>query len=147
MVNFNKLKQSKFLGKEDVDPPVNVTISSCIKKNVALESQAPEMKYTLEFQENLKPLVLNFTNASMMAQITGQDDTDDWVGAKVQLYNDPSIMFAGKLTGGIRIRAIQQGGLNQNQQQQYNNAGDEREQAKQFAEQYDLPVDGEGQQH
>ncbi len=113
MVNFNTLKNSKFLTKEDVTPDVLVTVATCIEQNVAMESQPVEMKYTLTFQELEKPLVLNFTNASLMAGITGREDTEDWIGAKVVLYNDPTIMFAGKMTGGIRVRAPQQSGQQQ----------------------------------
>jgi len=108
MVNFNTLKNSKFLTKEDVTPDLLVTVATCVEQNVAKENDTPEMKYTLTFHEADKPLVLNFTNASLMAHITGQDDTDNWIGHKVVLYNDPTIMFAGNMTGGIRIKAPQQ---------------------------------------
>jgi hypothetical protein len=34
------------------------------------------------------------------------DDTDDWIGKQVILYNDESIQFAGKVTGGLRFKRL-----------------------------------------
>ncbi len=104
----NDLKDSKFLKKEDVDPAVLVTIAGWDKVNVAMESQAEELKYVLTFQELPKPLVLNITNGMSIQDIAGTDDFDEWVGKKIVLFNDPNVSFAGKRTGGIRVRAPQQ---------------------------------------
>lgn len=105
MPRVSDLKQSKYLTKEDVTPPVLLTISGYEQVNVALESQAPDMKWALTFQEEQKPLVLNQTNGAIIQGITESDDFDDWVGRKIVLYNDPSIIFGGKMVGGIRVRA------------------------------------------
>ena len=104
MPNVNDLKSSKFLTKFDVDPALEVTIKSYEEVNVAMESQAPELKWTLSFHELDKPLVLNNTNGQLLMAITGSGDFDAWINKKVVLYNDKTVMFAGKLTGGIRIR-------------------------------------------
>ena len=106
MPNVNDLKTSKFLKKEDVTPPVRVTVKSYENVNVAMESQAPEMKWAIHFNELDKPLILNQTNGTLLQMITGSGEFDDWIGKTVELFNDQSIMFAGKLTGGIRVRAI-----------------------------------------
>ena len=106
MPNVNDLKSSKFLTKNDVEPDVLVTIKSYEQMNVAMESQAPEEKWCLYFKELDKPLVLNMTNGMLVAAITGSEDFKDWIGKQVMLYNDKTVMFAGKLTGGIRVRAI-----------------------------------------
>ena len=50
-------------------------------------------------------MVLNSTNGQAVAAITGSEETDDWIGRKVVLYDDPNVSFGGKLVGGIRIRA------------------------------------------
>lgn len=104
MPNVNDLKSSKFLTKFDVDPALEVTIKSYEEVNVAMESQAPELKWTLSFHELDKPLVLNNTNGQLLMAITGSGEFDAWIGKKIVLYNDKTVMFAGKLTGGIRIR-------------------------------------------
>lgn len=114
MPTVNDLKSSKFLTKHDVEPPVVVTIISYEEMNVALESQVPEMKYTLHFKELDKPLVLNLTNGMLIAAITGSEDLDHWIGKQIVLWNDKTVSFAGKITGGIRVRAMKQGGANPN---------------------------------
>lgn len=105
MPSVNDLKQSKFLTKADVIPPVLVTIRGYEQVNVAKDGVEPEHKWALQFDELEKPLVLNSTNGQIIAAITGSEDFDGWIGHKVVLYNDPNISFGGKLTGGIRCRA------------------------------------------
>lgn len=105
MPNVNDLKSSKFLTKNDVEPDALVTITGYKQMNVAMESDSPDEKYTLTFKEFEKPLVLNITNGKTIAAIVGSEDFDDWIGKEVVLYNDKTVMFAGELTGGIRVRA------------------------------------------
>ena len=111
MPKVSDLSQSKYLAKEDVEPDILVTIASYEQVDVSRESDPTEMKWALKFKETsmdglpLKPLVLNKTNGILIEAITGSDDFDDWIGKKVVLYNDRTIMFAGKLTGGIRVKA------------------------------------------
>jgi hypothetical protein len=105
-MNIRELKESRFLSKEDCTPPILVTIDGCKKENMALQGQPEELKATLTFREpGVKPMVLNSINGQLIAQALGSDETDDWRGQKIVLYNDPSITFGGKLTGGIRARA------------------------------------------
>ena len=96
---------SKYLKKEDVEPPVLVTIKGLRQNNVALEDQPEELKWTIFFRELDKPMVLNSTNIQLLVKCLGTDETDDWAGKQVVLYNDPNVSFAGKITGGIRVRA------------------------------------------
>ena len=104
-MNISQLKNSQFLKKEDVGVGVLVTISNCTEENVALPGAPQEMKWALHFAELEKPLILNQTNGTLIQTITGSPESDDWVGKKIVLYSDPSIMYAGKLVGGIRVRA------------------------------------------
>lgn len=107
-MNVNDLKKSKFLKKEDVTPPVLVTIAGCEEVNVAKEGVEPEMRWALHLKEMDKPLILNSTNGQIIAAISGSEESDDWIGKKIVLYNDPNIFFGGKMTGGIRVRAPKQ---------------------------------------
>lgn len=104
-MHISELKQSKFLTKEDCGKGILVTIKECYQANVAKEGAPPENKWCLEFNEQEKPMVLNSTNGQLIAQITGSENSEDWVGHKIVLYNDPSVSFAGQLKGGIRVRA------------------------------------------
>lgn len=106
-MKISELKKSRFLTKDDCDPPIKVTISHISEENVAMDNQAPDMRFALNFREgDLKPMVLNSINAQIIAQITKSEETDDWPGAVVVLYNDPTVSFAGKITGGIRVRMV-----------------------------------------
>ena len=105
MPNVQDLKSSKFLTKNDVEPDKLVTIASFDELNVAMESMAPELKWCLYFKELDKPMVLNMTNGQLIEAITGEGDFNHWVGKVVVLYNDKTVSFGGKLTGGIRVRA------------------------------------------
>ena len=107
MANLSDIKSSKFLKKEDVGEGTLVTIKEVHQENVAKEGADPEMKFCLTFDQFEKPLVLNSTNAQIIAQLTEHehDIEKNWVGARVVLYNDPNVSYAGKLIGGIRVRA------------------------------------------
>ena len=104
MPKLSEMLESKFLKKEEVDPAVLVTINRFDKQNVAKEGAEPEFKWTAHFEELDKPLVLNSTNLQMIAMICGSEDSDEWIGHKIVLYNDPNVSFGGKITGGIRVR-------------------------------------------
>lgn len=103
MPNVNDLKDSRFLTKEDVEPPIAVTIKGYEEQNVEMEGEPERKKWTLSFHELDKPLVLNITNGQRIEVVTGSAEFDDWIGKKITLYNDKTVSFGGKLTGGIRV--------------------------------------------
>jgi len=103
MPNVNDLKSSQFLTKEDVEPPIVVTIKGYKEQNVEMEGEPERKKWTLFFHELDKPLVLNMTNGQRIEVITGSPEFDDWIGKKITLYNDRTVSFGRKLTGGIRV--------------------------------------------
>jgi hypothetical protein len=105
MPKISEMRESKFLKKEDVGAGALMTIEGCEQHNTAKEGAPAEHKWCLTFAESDKPLVLNSTNMQVCALICGSDDTDDWIGKKIVLYTDPNVSYAGKITGGIRVRA------------------------------------------
>lgn len=107
-MKISQLSESKYLKKEDVMPAITVTISGLTQENLARDNEPPEYKYILNFTNNVKPMVLNSTNGQLIAHVLGSDETDDWKGKSITLYNDPTVSFAGKLTGGIRVQIPQQ---------------------------------------
>lgn len=104
-MHVSQFKQSNFLTRADVGRGMLVTIRSLSQENIAKSGAPEELKWVIHFDECEKPLVVNSTNAQIIAQITKQDDTDSWPGHKIVLYDDPSVSFGGKLVGGIRVRA------------------------------------------
>lgn len=105
MPKTSEMRESKFLKQSDVGKGLLVTVATCKKYNVAQEGAEDEHKWCLVFAELDKPLVLNATNIQLCERIFGSDDTDHWTGKKLVLYVDPNVSYAGKLTGGIRVRA------------------------------------------
>ena len=104
-MHIGALKQSKFLTRADVGRGMLVTIRGVHQENVAKEGAPEELRYCLQFDETEKPMVLNSTNGQIIAGIIKSEETDNWTGQKVVIYDDPNVSFGGKLVGGIRVRA------------------------------------------
>lgn len=107
-MKIGQMMDSKFLKKEDAEPAKLVTIRAFTQENMAMDGQPVDMAWCMHFQELSKPLVMKSTNLQLCALALGTDETDNWIGKQIVLYNDPNVSFGGKLTGGIRIRARRQ---------------------------------------
>lgn len=101
MPRIHEMVDSKFLKKEDAGEGILVTIRGVEKRDVGTESE-PEQKWVLLLEES-KPLVLNSTNLALLEKALGSDNSDDWTGKQIVLFNDENVSFAGKLTGGVRV--------------------------------------------
>lgn len=60
----------------------------------------------LTFKETPKKLGLNKTNWNSISRITKQDDDENWKGARLELWVDPEVQYAGKTVPAIRIRKV-----------------------------------------
>lgn len=105
-MKLNDLFPSSYLKKEDVPFPTQAVIRQVMQDEINGD-HGKELKAVLHFTGNLKPLILNKGNAVTIAEVYG-DDTSAWTGKTIELYNDPSVMFAGKRVGGIRVRVPSQ---------------------------------------
>lgn len=95
---------SPFVSKEDVATPLRLTIASVAMEELT-NGDEKETKPVMSFRENgSKKMVLNNTNWILLEESFG-DESDNWIGQKIELYLDPSIMFGGKRVGGVRVRA------------------------------------------
>lgn len=108
MPKLNEMIESKFLKKEDVGVDGTVcTIKDVTQEKVGREDDPnADTKWCLVVKEFKKPMVLNKTNMQRLAKITGSEDTDDWIGQRVILYNDEDVEFRGEIVGAIRVRAL-----------------------------------------
>lgn len=104
MPNINEMLQSKYLKKEDFPEPAVLSISSISRVNIAKDNEKPQYKYAMSFEELGKPLLLNSTNIKRAAKACGSDNSDDWIGKKLVVYNDEEVEFGGEIIGGLRIR-------------------------------------------
>ncbi len=108
-MTIDSMKEKKYMSKEDCGTAgIVVTISDIDQQDVSMENEPTEMKWVLWFEEDVKPLILNKTNIELIADALGENRPARWVGHQIVCYNDPQIMFAGKRTGGIRVRGAEE---------------------------------------
>ena len=96
---------STYIRKEDLTQPVRVTIDRVAVEKVSGDDGG-ESKPVVYFQGREKGLVLNRVNAELIVVATGETDTDRWPGREIELYSDSSIMFKGRVVGGVRVRPV-----------------------------------------
>jgi hypothetical protein len=96
---------SKYLKASDFPIPALLTIERFDEE----EMQDGASKLVVYFTERAPGVVLSKTTIAQFVEALGSEDpndpdTDEWIGCAIVGYNDPSVMFQGKKTGGIRFR-------------------------------------------
>lgn len=101
MARLSEIYGGNYMKAEDIKErgDVNVTIEKV--SIVAMEDG--KKKAVLHFKNTDKCLPLNVTNANMMEELLGSDDTDDWEGKRICLYTC-KVDFQGKRVLAIRIK-------------------------------------------
>jgi hypothetical protein len=95
---------TKYLSKDDIQQPTAGVIAHVANETLG-QGQDQEVKPVISFTgDNLKPMVCNGTNWDILESLYG-DDSDNWIGKRVEIWVDPNVMFGGKRTGGLRFRA------------------------------------------
>ena len=97
-MNINSAFPSNYLKAADLrGGRVTVVIDS-----VAIENIGDEDKPIVYFQGKEKGLVLNKTNANMIAEIAKSEETDNWHDVRVTLYSC-KVDFQGRRVDAIRV--------------------------------------------
>jgi hypothetical protein len=101
MAKLNEIYGGNYMKAEDIKDKgdLNVTIASVS----IMEMDDGKKKAVLHFKNSEKTLPLNITNANMMEELTGSDDTDDWEGKRICLYTC-KVDFQGKRVLAIRVK-------------------------------------------
>lgn len=105
MPRLNDIFGGNYLKAEDLGGrAVTVTI-----EDVEVKEFDDGKKLVIGFAGKEKKLVCNRTNASIIEEVTGESDTDNWIGKKVVLVVK-KVEFQGKLVPAIRVdlNAVQQ---------------------------------------
>lgn len=103
MPKLGEVFHSKYLKAEDLQgKTVRVTIDRVEYEMVGLEEGKKERKLVVYLVNKERQLVLNKTNAESIAEIAGDDDTDNWGGIQIALFPDKT-KFGGKTVDCIRI--------------------------------------------
>jgi len=101
MPSINEMFPSKFLKASDIDQDYEVKIVEINTDTIGQGDQA-EQKFIVHFEEFDKGLVLNKTNANLIAAQYSQD-TDNWIGKSIVLTVE-DVAYQGKITPAIRVR-------------------------------------------
>ena len=104
MKSYRAYGDGAYLTKADVTPPWTGTINSVEERLVAAPGQQAKPKLVLFFNGTKKGLILNRSNGDVLFELTGTDDAEEWIGETVELFVDPSVTYAGKRVGGVRLR-------------------------------------------
>lgn len=76
-----------FLKADDIPKPTTATIESIELTTKDYEDgKGPKSQLVIHFVGKDKVFGLNFTNANKLAELTGSDDSDDWIGTTIKLF-------------------------------------------------------------
>jgi hypothetical protein len=104
-MNTNEILAGTWLAKDDVDR--RGVLVHVARVSVEEVGQDKQVKWALHFDESLKPMLLNKSNIRVLAALYGPE-TKEWTGKEIIVYNDPTISYAGQITGGLRLRMPEQ---------------------------------------
>ena len=90
---------SKYIKAADLNGrKITVTIDSVEMANIGDDQD----KLVVYFEGKTKGFVLNITNANMITEIAGTEETDEWKGVKIALY-PTKVDFQGRRVEAIRV--------------------------------------------
>jgi len=94
---------SRYLAGDDLGGRrIEVIIREVILEEVGDEK---ENKPILYFEGKRKGMVLNKTNATVLAETFG-DDMEDWTGRKIELRTE-KVSFQGKIHNALRVQPVE----------------------------------------
>jgi len=97
MPKLSEVFSGSFLKAEDITKPTTVTIS-----DAELKEFDDGNKLLLKFKGAEKALIVNRTNANVIAEVLDSDNTDDWIGKRITL-EVRKVDFQGKRVPAIRV--------------------------------------------
>jgi hypothetical protein len=107
-MKVNQMFPRKYATGEDLQGrAVSLSIQTVRAEKMRPGPGQPETeKWVLYFTNAQKGVILSRTLAKQIAEITGEDDTDNWEGRQVVLY-PVAMQVAGRQVTAIRARAPQ----------------------------------------
>lgn len=104
MVTKNVAFPSLYWRGDDVVKPITAEIQHVNIEPLKSKDGTSEDKLIVYFVSQRKRLVCNRINWGSIVEITGEDDTDRWVGHRICLFANPE-RVAGKMMNCVRVRA------------------------------------------
>lgn len=107
-MTFDQLvpSQSKYLSKDDAGENGIVLTIKGFRMEAVKTDEGEEEKMVMHFMEDVKPMILNRTNSQLVGVCTGAKTAGEARGKQIIVYNDPTVGFGGKITGGLRIKKV-----------------------------------------
>ncbi len=102
-MNINEVFPSKYLKAADIKgrPPISVVIREVVVEKISETDSKP----VVYFQGKEKGIVLNKTNANMIAHTYGPE-TNGWIGQTILLRSEP-VPFGSQIVDSIRVAVAQ----------------------------------------
>lgn len=102
--DYRKFMDKNYLGSWDIpdEDDLILTIAS-VEQNEVQNQQGKEIKLTLHFVEDYKPLIMNSTNCERINSAYGSPKVEDWVGKRIALTTEKVPAF-GSVKDAVRIR-------------------------------------------
>jgi len=98
----NEVFPSRWLKPADLEPDgETVTIRKVTMEEIG---EKRERKPIIAFDETDKELVVNITNWNSIAELSGEEDSDNWPGHVIKLVRS-KVQYGAKTVDGIRIEA------------------------------------------
>lgn len=112
MTNYRNVYKSDHLGVIDLEEmieggqPLVFTIKEVKQERGAKVAGNKIDANIAYFEGNLKPLVLNSTNAKTLKTLSKSAYIENWKGLTIELYIDTTVKMKGEQVGGVRIKPI-----------------------------------------
>jgi len=105
LTHWKKLNNPNYLGTYALEPGKDMvlTIQSVREETVIGADGKKEQCMVMRFRENVKPMILNTTNAKTIQKLTGTPYVERWAGHKIQIYSAEVKAF-GEVVDALRIR-------------------------------------------
>ena len=101
--HWKKLTSPNYLGSWDFQPGEERTVTiKEVKQEIVQNQNGKEECTVAHFVEDIKPLILNKTNGSMIAKVWGTPYIEDWAGKKITLKVKKISAF-GEMVDAVRV--------------------------------------------
>jgi hypothetical protein len=106
VTHWKLLTNPDYLGAYALVPGQDLvaTIKEVKQDHVVGNGGKKELKTVVFFVENVKPMVLNRTNAKTITKLFNTPYIEQWKGKKIQIYIEHGIQAFGEVVDGIRVR-------------------------------------------
>lgn len=103
--HYKKLFNPDYLGAYSLDPgqELILTIKTVVSEKVKNADGREDDCMVAKFTENVKPMILNKTNAKTIAAVFQSPYIEDWAGKQIQVYADKVKAF-GSVVEALRVR-------------------------------------------